>query len=87
VRGYPMEPAAAYLGLGIARFRSEVRAQLLPQPVRHGKRLVWDRVALDRYLDKKVDGADPTAQPLSDDPIMRSIHAAQPAALRGCDPR
>src|SRR5262249_2310148 len=47
VRGYPQEAAAAYLNLGVARFRADVAAGRLPQPERHGKRLVWDRVALD----------------------------------------
>jgi hypothetical protein len=77
-----MEPAAAYLGIGIARFRKEVKEGLLPQPDRHGKRLVWDKVALDRHLDKKVDGAVPAAQPPISDPIMKAINAAEAAQLR-----
>ena len=52
VRGYRMEVAAAYLGLGVRRFRDEVAADRLPQPNQHGRRLLWDRVALDRHLDK-----------------------------------
>jgi hypothetical protein len=53
-RGYPQESAAAYLGLGVKRFRDDVAAGRLPQPERHGKRLVWDKVALDRYKDKTL---------------------------------
>jgi hypothetical protein len=52
VRGYPQEAAAAYVGLGVKRFRDEVTAGHLPQPNQHGKRLLWDKVALDRHLDK-----------------------------------
>jgi hypothetical protein len=57
VRGYPQEAAAAYLGLGVRRFREDVDAGRLPQPERHGKRLVWDRAALDRYKDNTLDEA------------------------------
>ena len=88
-RCYPQEPAAAYLGLGTRRFRQEVAAGRLPQPDRHGKRIVWDKVALDRHLDKKVDGVEPGTHAqasTADDPIMRSIHAAQSAALCSGDP-
>lgn len=52
VRAYPQEAAAAYLGLGSKRFRDEVAAGRLPQPNQHGKRLLWDKIALDRHLDK-----------------------------------
>jgi hypothetical protein len=44
-RGYPEEPAAAYLRLGVERFREDVAAGRLPPPERHGKRLVWDKTA------------------------------------------
>ena len=52
VRGYLQEVAAAYVGLGVKRFRDEVAARRLPQPNQHGKRLLWDRVARDRLQDK-----------------------------------
>lgn len=87
-RCYPQEPAAAYVGLGTKHFRVEVAAGRLPQPQRHGKRLVWDRVTLDRHLDKKVgdiEHARLRSAP-GDDPIMRSIHAAQSTTLRPGDP-
>ena len=91
VRGYPQEAAAAYLGLGVKRFRDDVAAGLLSQPDRHGKRLVWDRVALDRHKDKALDGpsagdAGSGGDLLAGDPIMGSIHAAKIAALRPGDP-
>jgi hypothetical protein len=54
VRGYRQEVAASYLGLGVRRFRDDVTAGLLPQPEKHGKRLVWDKVALDRHRDGKL---------------------------------
>ena len=81
-RGYPQEAAAAYVGLGVKRFRDGVAARLLPQPQRHGKRLVWDKLALDRYMDTKVR-ADDTAP--DHDPIMADIHAAHSPALRAAD--
>jgi hypothetical protein len=84
VRGYRQEVAAAYIGIGVRRFREDVAAGLLPEPEKHGKRLVWDKIALDRHRDTKV-GQGPHLHSL-DDPIMRSIHAAKPTALRGCDP-
>lgn len=87
MRGYRQEVAAAYLGIGVRRFREDVAAGLLPQPEKHGKRVVWDRIALDRHRDKKLEASGPTPQLHSlDDPIMRSIHAAKSTALRGCDP-
>ena len=55
-RGYPQEVAAAYVGLGVKRFRDDVAAGLLPQPLQHGKRLIWDKLALDKCLDTKVKG-------------------------------
>ena len=76
VRGYPAEAAAAYIGLGTKRFRDEVAANRLPQPQRHGKRLVWDKIALDRYLDK---AGGVTLNEGDSDPVMASIHAAQPS--------
>jgi hypothetical protein len=82
VRGYPQEPAAAYVGLGVRSFREGVSAGLLPQPRRHGKRLVWDKIALDKYMDSQVKGPN-TA--LDHDPIMADIYAAQSSSLRTAD--
>lgn len=86
VRGYRQEVAAAYLGIGVRRFREDVVAGKLPQPEKHGKRLVWDKIALDRHRDSKVEASQGTHQLHSlDDPIMRSIHAAQSPSLRPGD--
>ena len=83
VRGYPQEPAAAYLGLGVKRFRDSVAAGCLPQPQRHGRRLSWDKAALDAYMNRAADIG--SAKSLTTDPIMASIHAAQPAQVRSGD--
>ena len=86
VRGYRQEVAAAYLGIGVRRFREDVAAGKLPQPETHGKRLVWDKIVLDRHRDKKVEPATPGPHlHAPDDPIMRSIHAAKSATLRPGD--
>jgi hypothetical protein len=79
-RGYPQEIAAAYIGLGVKSFRDAVAKGLLPKPQRHGKRLVWDKGALDKYMDaagKTGDAAAPES-----DPIMADIHAIQSSPLR-----
>src|SRR5262245_25436335 len=68
-RGYPEEPAAAYLGLGVERFRAEVAAGRLPAPERYGKRLVWDKLLLDHHMNKLAGN---TKGPI--DPIMASIN-------------
>src|SRR4051812_17253665 len=87
-RGYPQEPAAAYIGLGVKRFRDGVAANLLPQPRRHGKRLVWDKLALDRYMDGQINGDAPTP-----DHTIRSWRTSmrpnlpryvQPVRAKGC---
>jgi hypothetical protein len=80
-RGYPQEPAAAYMGLGVKRFRDDVAAGRLPQPQKHGKRLIWNKIALDRYMNEADGGVG--AQ--DHDPIMASIHAAQSSPLRAGD--
>jgi len=57
VRGYPQEAAAAYVGLGVKRFRDEVAAGRLPQPDRRGKRLIWDKIKLDQHLNTEKRSA------------------------------
>ena len=89
-RGYPQEPAAAYLGLGVQRFRDEVAAGRLPSPELYGKRLVWDKAALDRHKNRALDElavcqAEPSHVRASD-PVMVSIHAAKATTLRPADP-
>jgi hypothetical protein len=76
-RGYPEEPAAAYVGLGVERFRKEVAAGRLPEPERYGKRLVWDKLLLDHHMNKLAGNTKG-----SSDPIMASIHAAKSPSVR-----
>jgi hypothetical protein len=78
-RGYPQEVAAAYLGLGVERFLEEVAEGRLPKPRKYGKRLVWDRAALDKSLG---DGHGDSAGE-ANDPVMASINAAKTSAVRG----
>jgi hypothetical protein len=47
--------------------------------LQHGKRLVWDKGALDRYRDGQVQGS--VAGP-DHDPIMADIHAAKSPEVR-----
>ena len=43
--------AANYLGVGLTRFREQVKAKAYPQPRREGARLFWSRAQLDRWID------------------------------------
>lgn len=43
--------ASAYLGVSKTTFRGRWQSRLYPQPVREGKRLLWSRVQLDRFVD------------------------------------
>lgn len=43
--------AAHYVGLSATTFLSRVRAGRYPNPEADGKRLLWDRFALDAFLD------------------------------------
>ncbi len=49
--------AAAYLGIGMTRFRMRWQGRELPQPHKDGRRLLWDRKLLDRYVDA-ISGLD-----------------------------
>jgi hypothetical protein len=79
-RGYPQEIAAAYIGLGVKSFRDGVAKGLLPKPQQHGKRLVWDKGALDKFMDDAAKSGDAAAS--EHDPIMADIHASQSSPLR-----
>lgn len=55
-RGLSEEQAAAYVGVSVCTFRSEVTAGIWPPPGRRGpggKRKVWDRTLLDRAFDRR----------------------------------
>lgn len=45
------DEAAAYLGVGKTRFREKWQARVWPQPIREGRRVLWDRKALDSFVD------------------------------------
>jgi len=47
VRCLTKEQAAAYLGIGVT-----LLLQLVPPPIKFGRRSVWDVVDLDRWLAK-----------------------------------
>jgi predicted DNA-binding transcriptional regulator AlpA len=46
-----MAAAAAYLGLSTRGFEQQWRGGILPGPHRLGRRLLWDRRALDAFVD------------------------------------
>jgi hypothetical protein len=69
--------AAAYLGLVVKHFRDEVADGRLPMPERYGKRRIWEKVVLDRHINETTGNAEDTS-----DPIMASINAAKPSAVR-----
>ncbi|WP_198364900.1 helix-turn-helix domain-containing protein [Roseomonas sp. KE0001] len=56
------EQAAAYCGICKDTFKTRVRLGELPPPVRFGRRVVWDRVALDRHFDR-LSGLSEEAAP------------------------
>jgi hypothetical protein len=83
-RGYRQEVAAAYVGLGVRRFRQEVDGGRLPKGHEHGKRIVWYKDELDGARAAWIDGRAGAPQHNSD-PIMADIHAAQVTTLRPAD--
>jgi hypothetical protein len=63
------EQAAAYLGVSAETFDDEVEEGLWPAGMRRGKqgrRITWDRVALDRAADRAND-LTPDHKPGGDD--------------------
>ncbi|MFW2831743.1 helix-turn-helix transcriptional regulator [Sphingomonas sp. ID0503] len=42
--------AAAYLSVSKTTFRDRWHRRTYPQPIRDGKRLLWSRVQLDRFV-------------------------------------
>ena len=43
--------AASYLGISKTTFRDRVGKRVYPQPIREGKRLLWAKVQLDRFVE------------------------------------
>lgn len=56
------EQAAAYLGVSPGTFDKEVQDGLWPAAERHGNRLLWDRLLLDRTQDER-SGLVPKSTP------------------------
>jgi hypothetical protein len=54
-RGMDADHAAAYLGLGVTKFREMVAAELLPPPIDLDGSPRWDRARLDRAFDDLKD--------------------------------
>lgn len=50
--------AAAYLGVSKTTFRDRWQRRTYPQPIREGKRLLWSRTQLDRFVEQQfgIDG-------------------------------
>ncbi len=62
-RGLSIEEAAGYVGLSVALFEKQVKAGILPArwPL-EGTRMLFDRVALDKALDR-LSGLKPAGPP------------------------
>lgn len=50
--------AAAYLGISERAFEMRWRREQLPEPIRIGRRLLWDRAMLDKWVDE-ISGLAP----------------------------
>jgi predicted DNA-binding transcriptional regulator AlpA len=47
-RGLGREAAARYVGVGTTTFDRLVDERRMPKPIRIGKRVVWDRIKIER---------------------------------------
>ncbi len=50
-RGLSRDEASEYLGVGVTLFDDLVSKGQLPEPVKVGARVIWDRLALDRAFE------------------------------------
>lgn len=50
-RGLSHDEAAEYLGLGVTLFDDLIKQGVLPEPIKAGGRVLWDRFALDRAFE------------------------------------
>lgn len=72
--------AAAYLGISPTKFLAGVRESRYPEGEGDGGNRLWDRLALDAYVDG-LPGKRPASE--GDDPVMERIRNAYgPAASR-----
>ena len=51
-RGLSAEQAAAYVGVSAPKFLEDVAAGKWPPGRQDGRRVIWDKVLLDRYYDR-----------------------------------
>ena len=51
-RGLRREWAAEYVGVSPSKFDEWVKGGVMPDPVRRGRCVIWDRKALDRAFDR-----------------------------------
>lgn len=64
-RGLNHDEAARYVGLGVTKFDEMIAEGLMPKPKRMGKRVIWDRVALDiAFSALPTEGENDTLQAL-----------------------
>lgn len=52
--------AASYLGISDRAFEMRWRREQLPEPIRIGRRLLWDRAMLDKWVDEISGLVPPT---------------------------
>lgn len=69
-RGLSLEQAAAYVGVTPPTFAKHVRVT----PIRIGGRVLYDRTAIDRWLDDAATGGNPDA---SNDQWLERLDAGQ----------
>jgi predicted DNA-binding transcriptional regulator AlpA len=78
-RGIPLEQAAEYCGLTLAKFQARVKAGMLPRPLPFGQPRRWDLAALDRALDRLSGLTRPDQDDHGEAEALRAIHARQDA--------
>ena len=69
-RGLSEDHAAAYIGLCDKTFRDMVADGRMPKPIRVGRRVLWDRHAVDRAFDALLDAGDNDNKPKEWDSVL-----------------
>lgn len=57
-RGLSRIQAAEYIGVGTTKFDEMVAEGRMPKPKRIGRRVIWDRYALDRAFEALPDDGE-----------------------------
>jgi predicted DNA-binding transcriptional regulator AlpA len=60
--------AASYLSISKTTFLQRVGARAFPQPIREGKRVLWDRRRLDLFVDARSGLQQSPANQPGDEP-------------------